>query len=263
MTVRRNDTDPQRAIRETGWAVMPAVAEPPFVSRLNDALAAMYAKRRAVQRRNGIADGMAGTCHHLLGDGNALDEFVARLPLDGLLRWFFDGSYILNSFGGFTNVAENAGGYIGRIHRDIRSFASDFRLMINLLVMLDDFTEENGATLMLPGSHRQAEKPDEAAFLAGAVPALGRAGDVLVFDSRTWHRAGTNRTGAPRRALTLTYTRPFFKQQLDYPRYLGDAYGDGVAPAVRKVLGYDARQPATIEEFYQPPERRAYKPDQG
>ena len=263
MDESQNDQAKRVAIQATGLAVAKKVLKPDFIARLNDALSAIYRKRREVQRRNGIADGMAGTCHHLLGDRTALDELLERLPLDPVVRWFFNGPYILNSFGGFTNIAENAGGYIGNIHRDVRTFAPEFRLMMNFLIMLDDFTVENGATLLLPGSHRMAEKPDEADFMASAVPATGKAGDILIFDSRVWHRAGTNRTGAARRALTLTFTPPFFKQQLDYPRFLGPEYAARVSPKIRQILGYDARQPETIEELYQPPERRAYKSDQG
>jgi len=259
----QNEQDLQAAIRENGWTVARSVLDRAFTARLADALASVYVKRRRVQQQNGIADGMAGTCHHLLGEGTALDELLEHLPLDGFPGWFFGSPYILNSFGGFTNIAENADGYIGNIHRDVRTFAPEFRMMMNLLVMLDDFTIENGATRLLSGSHRMAEKPDEAEFSAHAVPATGQAGDVIVFDSRIWHRAGTNKSGMARRALTLTFTPPYFKQQLDYPRFLGEDYAAGVSAKVRQILGYDARQPATIDEFYQPPEKRAYKSDQG
>ena len=132
-----------------------------------------------------------------------------------------------------------------------------------MLVMLDDFTPENGATHIMPRSHSMATKPTAPAFKDAATRATGSAGDILVFDSRLWHAAGHNQTTTPRRALTLTFTRPFFKPQLDYPRFLGSDYAKACRPEVRQVLGYDARVPADIEEFYQPPGNRAYKADQG
>lgn len=255
--------DSGNAVLRLGWAVFRRRLETDFLIRLRADLAVLYGRRRAVQCANGVAEGMDGTCHHLLGDGTAMDELVARLPLDGFIREFFGGPYILNSFGGVVNSPDGESGYIGRIHRDVRTYAPDFRLMLNMLVMLDSFTADNGATHLLPGSHLAAGKPSRQSFLDGAVQVLGDAGDIAVFDSRLWHAAGVNRASAPRRALTLTYTRPFFKQQFDYPRYLGGAYGRTLTPAVRQVLGYEAGVPATIDAFYQPPDRRAYRPGQG
>ncbi len=85
----------------------------------------------------------------------------------------------------------------------------------------------------------------------------------MVFDSNLWHAAGVNCTDRPRRALTLAFTRPFVKQQLDYPRALGYERGASFSPGLRQLLGYNARVPASLEEWYQPPDRRMYKRDQG
>ena len=252
-----------RALEIDGFRLFKDTVGAALLTRLRRDLATVYEKRRAIQKRNGIAGGMEGTCHHLLGERTAMDDFVAALPLDAFIRAFFGGPYILNSFGGFINEAGQSDGYIGAVHRDVRTYTPDFRQMLNMLVMLDDFTPENGATHLLPGSHRTEDKPTERAFFDAAKRAEGNAGDILLFDSRLWHAAGANRTDAPRRALTLTFSRPFFKQQLDYPQFLGDAYAETLTPAVRQILGYDARVPATIEEFYQPPDKRAYKSDQG
>jgi ectoine hydroxylase-related dioxygenase (phytanoyl-CoA dioxygenase family) len=72
-----------------------------------------------------------------------------------------------------------------------------------------------------------------------------------------------NTSVGPRRALTIAFTRPFMKQQLDYPRALGYHRRDTFSPRLRQLLGYNARVPASLEEWYQPPERRLYQRDQG
>ena len=135
--------------------------------------------------------------------------------------------------------------------------------MAQILVMLDDFTPDNGATYLLTGSHRRAERPPDDLFFRDAVRAVAAAGSILVFDSNLWHAAGVNRTDRPRRALTLGFTRPFMKQQLDYPRALGYDRSETLSPALRQLLGYNARVPASLDEWYQPPEKRLYKRDQG
>jgi len=153
--------------------------------------------------------------------------------------------------------------YVGSVHRDLRTFSGDLRLMAQLLVMIDEFTEENGATYLFGGSHRLREKPSDEVFFKSAVRAVGPAGSMIMFNSNLWHAAGINRSDRPRRALTLAFTRPFMKQQLDYPRALGYARREALSPTLRQVLGYNARVPASLDEWYQPPDKRLYKREQG
>ena len=135
--------------------------------------------------------------------------------------------------------------------------------MVNMLVMLDDFTLENGATYLLTGSHMQPEKPTDEEFFAKADRAVGKRGSIILFDSMLWHATGENLVGGMRRALTLTFTRPYIKQQLDYPRYMGYERAEEFSEDLRQVIGYNARVPATLDEWYQPPNKRMYKPGQG
>jgi hypothetical protein len=58
------------------------------------------------------------------------------------------------------------------------------------------------------------------------------------------------------------FCRPFIKPQFDYPRALGYERDDW-SPYLRQLLGYNARIPASLEEWYQPIENRMYLPDQG
>ena len=133
---------------------------------------------------------------------------------------------------------------------------------MNMLVMLDDFTEVNGATRLLEGSHLTAEMASDAEFAAGAIQITGRAGDIVLFDSLAVHAAAPNRSTAPRRALTLCFGRPFMKPQMDWPRFLSAAASQALSAKGRQLLGYDARVATCLDEYYQPPERWTFKADQ-
>jgi ectoine hydroxylase-related dioxygenase (phytanoyl-CoA dioxygenase family) len=135
--------------------------------------------------------------------------------------------------------------------------------LLNMLVMVDPFTLENGATHVLSGSHRQPRRPDPDLFWAKSERLVGPAGSIVLFDSNLWHAAGRNASTQPRCALTLSFSRAFVKQQMDYPRFLGEAYGERASAQLRQLLGYEAMTPASYEEFYRPLERRLYKADQG
>jgi hypothetical protein len=239
------------------------VFEPDFLARLRRDLDTWVERADAIRQRNGLGRVMRGSAHHVLGREDAMADLIRRLPLDAELRQHFGGPYVLNSFGAIMHMDGPAAEYTHahRFHRDVRTYAGEFRLMLNLLVMVDDFSIENGATRVLPGSHRLPERPPEDYLQAHAVPVTGQAGTVLVFDANLWHAASPNRNGEPRRALTLTCTRPFMKPQMDFPRLVGEGFS--ADPRVLEVLGFRSRIPASHDEWYQPPERRFYHADQG
>ena len=246
-----------------GWLLLPGAVPAALRQKLVAELERAHEQQRRIQIANGVGEGTDGTVHHLPIAGGA---FLELLELTGaaseMLDAFFGGPYIVNTYGGVLNLPDNLS-YVGRIHRDLRSYSGDLRLMAQWLVMLDDFTEENGATYLLNGSHRMPSPPPDDEFHRQATRAVGPAGSIVVFNSNLWHAAGVNRSKGPRRALTIAFTRPFMKQQLDYPRAIGYDAGDRLSPRLRQLLGYNARVPASLDEWYQPPERRLYRRDQG
>ena len=251
-----------QALSDRGWAILPAAVPAELVERLRGDLDRVCTEQQALQRRNGVDAGADGTAHHLPCAGAVFLELLEGLAgLVGFDRWF-GGPYILNTFGGLQNLP-NGPSYVGRVHRDQRTFSGEFRLMIQALVMLDRFTADNGATYLLTGSHRLRDQPPDDRFFREAERATGPAGSIVLLNSNLWHAAGVNRSQSPRRALTLAFTRPFVKQQLDYPRALGYERGESLPLLLRQLLGYNARVPVTLDEWYQPPQRRLYQRDQG
>ena len=102
-------------------------------------------------------------------------------------------------------------------------------VVCNGMWMLDDFTAENGATIVVPGSHLSGRQPDEDMDRdANWVPAIGTSGSVVIFEGRTWHSTGVNRTDQPRIGLTTNFCAPQFRQQENFllgtrPEVLEDA----------------------------------------
>lgn len=138
--------------------------------------------------------------------------------------------------------------------------------MLNMIVFLDDFTVENGATWLMWGGHREESKPSEDEFFGRGIYAprasqiTGRAGSVLMFNSNLWHAAGANRTNWPRRSVTPLFARPFIKPGFDYCRAIDvEPYSEWI----KQLLGYYSRIPSTYDEWYQPLEKRMYRSNQG
>lgn len=111
----------------------------------------------------------------------------------------------------------------------------------NSVWMLDDFTPENGATRMIPGSHLWRKLPPSEMYDPHPEQELviGKAGTVVVMNAHLWHGGTANRTGAPRRAMHVYYTRFDKSQQLYQKRWLGPEVQSRVSPDVRRILALD------------------------
>lgn len=244
-----------------GWALYPNVLDPKMVAELSTAMDHAYTTRREIQVKNGIEANMDGTLHHLV-DAPVFLELLERMYLHQDIEDYFKGKYLLNSFGGVINMKDKAS-YVCNIHRDVRTYTGKVVQMLNMLIAIDDFTLENGATWLLSGSHRKPERPTDEEFFEQAERAVMPAGSVVLFDANVWHAAGENQTDQARRAITITWTKPYIKQQLDYPRFIGYNKIDSLSDDMKQVLGYNARIPESLDEWYQPVEKRMYKKDQG
>jgi ectoine hydroxylase-related dioxygenase (phytanoyl-CoA dioxygenase family) len=111
----------------------------------------------------------------------------------------------------------------------------------NSVWMLDDFTPDNGATRMLPGSHkwRRLPPPESNDSLPGEQLVLGEAGTVVIMNAHMWHGATANRTAAPRRAMHTYYTRADKPQQQYQKRLLREETQQRLSPEARRVLALD------------------------
>lgn len=98
----------------------------------------------------------------------------------------------------------------------------------NSIWLLDDFTTENGATRVVPGSHNWGKTPremmeDPKATHPKEILLTAQVGTVVIFNSHTWHGGTLNRTSKPRRAMHSYFTRRHNPQQTDQRKYLSPA----------------------------------------
>lgn len=86
---------------------------------------------------------------------------------------------------------------------------------------------------------------------------------MILFDSTLWHAAGSNTSGRDRLAINHQFTRSFIKQQIDYVRALGEEVVTRQPPRTQQLLGWYTRVVTSLDEYYQPAERRLYRGGQG
>jgi ectoine hydroxylase-related dioxygenase (phytanoyl-CoA dioxygenase family) len=251
--------DPEKFIREfhaQGSVIVPGVLGPEFLAAARRELeTAMEAEARYHGTREYKDYGMVLLCSlyrgafwSLFDQPGFLAPFHAILG-EGCIAYAYTSS----------SMPPNAVNYSGRIHVDCPRIIPGYITNMGATILLDDFTEENGATWFLPGSHTSAQPPAEKYFYANARRVIAPAGSVWFFNARTWHAGGANRSARWRHALTLNMARPWMKQRLDIPRAMAHLDLAGLSPAGRQKLGFNAQVPASYDEYYVPPEQRKFK----
>jgi ectoine hydroxylase-related dioxygenase (phytanoyl-CoA dioxygenase family) len=107
---------------------------------------------------------------------------------------------------------------------------------------IDDFTEDNGATVAIPGSHtwgqdRFPRDDDER------VKAVMSAGSCILFLGNLWHGGGENHSGASRLALTCQYCEPWARTQENYFLSVSRETAASVSENIRRLLGSSIHPP--------------------
>jgi ectoine hydroxylase-related dioxygenase (phytanoyl-CoA dioxygenase family) len=106
---------------------------------------------------------------------------------------------------------------------------------------IDDFTADNGATVLYPGSHRWGKRrpgPDDE-----AMPVVMPAGSCVFFVGTLWHGGGANTTAADRLAVTAQYCEPWLRPMEAYTLSVSRDIARDVSDDIKRMLGYSIHPP--------------------
>lgn len=116
---------------------------------------------------------------------------------------------------------------------------------VSAIWALDDFTETNGATEFIPGSHLWNDgelRPDDPR----GIPAVMLAGSVLLLAGTTYHRGGANRSDGTRLGITPQYCQPWLRQIENMVLAVPPEIARRYSPRVQQLLGYDIMEPTFV-----------------
>jgi hypothetical protein len=157
------------------------------------------------------------------------------------------GKFILNQQNCVINPPGETYNH-GAWHRDLpyQHFVSNTPLAVNALFCVDDFTQENGSTFVLPASHRAVNFPSASYIQKNALQVEARSGQYILLDCMIFHSGGFNCTNVERRAVNHVYTIPYFKQQIKLSELLRNV---DIKPDQMELFGIGFEEPSSILQY--------------
>lgn len=157
------------------------------------------------------------------------------------------GKFILNQQNAIINPPGETYNQ-GAWHRDLpyQHYVSNTPLAVNALFCVDDFTQENGSTFVLPASHRTVNFPSQSYIQSNAWQVEARAGQYILLDCMLFHSGGFNRTKLERRAVNHVFTIPYFKQQIKLPELMQNVVLESVQ---KEVFGFYHQESSSIDQY--------------
>lgn len=255
--LRGYDADAEERIRREGFAVVGPIVEPELVAQMRLALESAALEDLARWSSNPWYKDQ-WMVHNLLVRDDVFLDFLENATMHDYLSRLLSPSCILYAYTS-SSLPANGSNFSRRVHVDSQAETVDYVTNVGVLLALDDFSDENGATYYLPGSHLRLEVPSEKEFFKHAVRVYPKAGQAVIFNARTYHYGGINSTPRPRHAITLNVCRHWMKQRFDYPRMLDSRQLDRLSQTGRRFVGMDSRVPARLDDYYVPPGERLFK----
>lgn len=227
-----------RALDDDGFAVIPGVLRPDHVDRARADLHAILAD--TATGRDDFEGRNTRRVYRLFGRTRAFDGAATHPVALGVLDHLL-GRYHLSSPAG---IEIGPGERAQALHHDdaIYPIARPHpEILATVMVALVDFSETNGGTRLVPGSHKWIdERPDASTQTVS--PKL-RAGDALVYRGTLWHGGGANATTRPRLGVVLHYAaswlRPAENHVLAVPRDVVRR----LPKRLQELLGYNIHPP--------------------
>ena len=202
---------------ERGWVTLEAAIAPALRERLIERIEALFAAEGERAGSEWKQEPGARRLANLADKGDVFLEAMLAPAVRAHVAHVLGPRYKLSSLN--ARAAEPGAGTAQSLHVDAGAVPDERGYWVcNALWMLDDFTADNGALRVVPGSHRSGRRPqdvlaDPRAPHRDEVLVTGRAGDVVVMNSHLWHGGTANRTGGRRLALHAFYCRADKPQQ--------------------------------------------------
>jgi ectoine hydroxylase-related dioxygenase (phytanoyl-CoA dioxygenase family) len=216
----RTVTDPRpdlhthlQRIAEDGYTILPDAIEPGLLDEIDEALLRLEHDLGIVPADN-LFEGLHTTrVYNLLIHGTTFQKIPVHPNVLPVVEGVLDPGLLISSL---SSIAIGPGEQRQPIHADdqlIPLTRPHVPIICNTMWAITDFTEENGATRLIPGSHKRDESPNPLEPYDDTIAAVMAKGSVLVWVGSLWHGGGANHTDQRRVGIAMNYCAGYIRQQ--------------------------------------------------
>jgi len=235
--------DEERQLDEQGFVVLKGLLPGAFLEMLQLRVEDLFREEGENAGSEFRQEPYARRLANLVDKGEVFQQVVAYPEVLERVAWVLKPRFKLSSLNARSTDPNSPEAQ--PLHCDAGSLPDEKGYCVcNTIWLLDDFTSENGATRLVPGSHKWGKLPqrvlsDPAAPHPEEILVTAPAGSVVVMNTHAWHGGTANRTNRPRRALHSFYCRYDQPQQQYQKRLLRPETQAQITGGLRELLALD------------------------
>ena len=199
-------------IARDGYTIVEDAIEPDLADALRDELERLEHDLDIRPHDNDFEGAKTVRIYNLLAHGRLFERIPVHENVLPIVERVLDAGCLISSL---SSIGICAGEKAQPIHADDQLIPlpkPHVPIVCNSMWALTDFTEENGATRIVPGSHKSDHSPVYGRRY-DSVPAVMKRRSVMVYDGSLWHGGGANRTHERRVGVAMNYCAGFIRQQ--------------------------------------------------
>ena len=224
-------------IARDGYTILERAIEPELISALVHDLQRLEEELDVQPARNAFEGAHTVRIYNLLVHGKLYEQIPVHENVLPVVEGVLDPGCLISSL---SSISIDPDERAQPIHADDQLLPlpkPHVATVCNTMWALTDFSEDNGATRVIPGSHLRDHSP-EFGTRHDSVAAEMPRGSVLVWHGSLWHGGGANRTGQRRVGIAMNYCAGWIRQQENQQLGIPREIARGFAPRLRDLVGY-------------------------
>lgn len=224
-------------IAKEGYTILEDAIAPELVDRLVAAIDELHASLSVSPATNIFEGTSTLRVYNLLARGKVFEEVPVHDKILPIVEGVLDKGCLVSSLSSITILGGETAQPIHADDQLIPLPKPHVPIVCNTMWALTDFTEENGATRLVPGTHTRDRHP-ELGEPHETIGAVMKKGSVLVWNGSLWHGGGANTTKERRIGLAMNYCAGWMRQQENQQLGIPLEIARGFSPRLRKLAGF-------------------------